>query len=139
MGRSPECDVRLEHRSISWFHCVLEQQADESWRVTDLGASNGIRIDGMRLEFGQLAFGQELMLGHVATSLLPPLEPLPSLREQWRRWLPWWLGAALIVSLGLLVWRELTAPPEPPEANRPSPPTHSEPPWAHRPPGTPGQ
>ncbi|MBS0261385.1 MAG: FHA domain-containing protein [Planctomycetes bacterium] len=54
VGRAPDCDVVLSFRTVSSKHCLLELR-DDSWFVTDLASSNGIRIDGERCAGGKLA------------------------------------------------------------------------------------
>lgn len=49
LGRSDECDVRLEHPSVSRQHATLEKRSNGLW-LTDLGGVNGTRLDGQRLD-----------------------------------------------------------------------------------------
>jgi transcriptional regulator with PAS, ATPase and Fis domain len=46
-GRSTECDVSIEHASVSRRHAVLHVGAD--LRIEDLGSSNGTRVSGKRV------------------------------------------------------------------------------------------
>lgn len=41
VGRTPECDVRLDHRSVSARHAQVTPLADGRLEVVDLGSSNG--------------------------------------------------------------------------------------------------
>jgi hypothetical protein len=45
IGRSPECEVRVDHWSISRFHAELSGSS-ENWSLRDTGSKNGLRIDG---------------------------------------------------------------------------------------------
>jgi GAF domain-containing protein len=45
IGRSPECEVRVDHYSISRFHAELNGN-DEHWALRDTGSKNGLRVDG---------------------------------------------------------------------------------------------
>ena len=62
LGRYPDCDVRLEYRSISGRHCEL-RLLDGFWRVCDLGSSNGTRINGNPVTLSWLFPDDELTLG----------------------------------------------------------------------------
>ena len=59
VGRHPLCDVRLDSLRISRHHCCMTQDKDELV-VRDLGSTNGIRINGERVERGRLRPGDEL-------------------------------------------------------------------------------
>jgi pSer/pThr/pTyr-binding forkhead associated (FHA) protein len=56
VGRHPLCDVRLDSLRISRHHCCMTQVKDEL-DVRDLGSTNGIRINGERVERGRLRTG----------------------------------------------------------------------------------
>jgi hypothetical protein len=63
LGRDPECDIQLESPKISRRHCCLAQVGD-SLVVRDLGSTNGIRINGVRVLEGHLKGGDELTIGN---------------------------------------------------------------------------
>jgi predicted component of type VI protein secretion system len=63
LGRDPECDIQLESPKISRRHCCLAQVGD-SLVVRDLGSTNGIRINGVRVVEGHLKGGDELTIGN---------------------------------------------------------------------------
>jgi ABC-type multidrug transport system ATPase subunit len=48
LGRSDDCDVRLEHPSVSRRHARLERRTSGLW-LSDLGGVNGTRYEGQRL------------------------------------------------------------------------------------------
>jgi ABC-type multidrug transport system ATPase subunit len=58
VGRAEDCDVRLDHPSVSRRHALLERKPDGLW-LTDLGGLNGLRHRGhrapgpVRLDFGE--------------------------------------------------------------------------------------
>jgi GAF domain-containing protein/FHA domain-containing protein len=55
IGRSPECEVRVDHYSISRFHAELSG-AGERWSLRDTGSKNGLRVDGhlaLRADFAK--------------------------------------------------------------------------------------
>ncbi len=65
IGRSPQCDVVIQHEAMSRKHCLLEVKNGNLF-VTDLGNSNGVTIEGDKIPpntpvpyqtFLSLAFG----------------------------------------------------------------------------------
>src|SRR5947209_15466715 len=48
VGRAEDCDVRLDHPSVSRRHATLERKPDGLW-LTDLGGVNGLRRGGQRV------------------------------------------------------------------------------------------
>ncbi len=48
VGRKEDCDVRLDHKSISKVHCVLVK-TDGLLLLRDLGSTNGTRVNGTRV------------------------------------------------------------------------------------------
>jgi pSer/pThr/pTyr-binding forkhead associated (FHA) protein len=48
VGRKEECDLRLDHKSISKMHCVIVK-TDGLLLLRDLGSTNGTRVNGQRI------------------------------------------------------------------------------------------
>jgi pSer/pThr/pTyr-binding forkhead associated (FHA) protein len=48
VGRNEDCDVRLEHKSVSKLHCILVR-TEGLVLVRDLGSTNGTRVNGQRV------------------------------------------------------------------------------------------
>ena len=48
VGRDADCDVRLEHKSVSKMHCVVVK-SDGLLLLRDLGSTNGTRVNGQRV------------------------------------------------------------------------------------------
>jgi pSer/pThr/pTyr-binding forkhead associated (FHA) protein len=48
VGRNEDCDVRLDHKSVSKLHCMLVK-TDGLVLVRDLGSTNGTRVNGQRV------------------------------------------------------------------------------------------
>src|SRR5579862_596441 len=48
VGRKEECDLRLDHKSVSKMHCVLVK-TDGVLLLRDLGSTNGTRVNGTRV------------------------------------------------------------------------------------------
>lgn len=63
IGRHPTCDARLDSIRVSRRHCCMTQDNGELV-VRDLGSTNGIRINGQRVEMGRLRPGDELSIAH---------------------------------------------------------------------------
>ena len=64
VGRHPQCDARLDSLRVSRHHCCMTQDLGEVI-VRDLGSTNGIRINGQRVELGRLRPGDELSIAHI--------------------------------------------------------------------------
>lgn len=60
IGRSAECELRIEHPSISRFHAEIAAIADGSgWHLHDTGSKNGLRVEGhttLSADFNGLAW-----------------------------------------------------------------------------------
>ena len=63
LGRHPECDIQIESRKISRRHCCIAQ-VEDYLVVRDLGSTNGIRINGVRVLEGRLRGSDELTIGN---------------------------------------------------------------------------
>ena len=64
VGRHPQCDARLDSIRVSRRHCCMTPDKGEVV-VRDLGSTNGIRINGQRVEMGRLRPGDELSIAHI--------------------------------------------------------------------------
>jgi pSer/pThr/pTyr-binding forkhead associated (FHA) protein len=62
LGRDSECDIQFESRKISRRHCCIAH-VGERLIVRDLGSTNGVRINGVRVVEGYLKAGDELSIG----------------------------------------------------------------------------
>jgi|GEM_PF-448230 predicted component of type VI protein secretion system len=76
VGRHPECDiVLLNSRKVSRKHCCLAQ-INNGYQVRDLGSTNGITINGKRVEKGaKIKIGDEVIFGDVEFQLLSGTAP----------------------------------------------------------------
>jgi pSer/pThr/pTyr-binding forkhead associated (FHA) protein len=69
LGRSSECDVVVEQRSVSRFHAEL-RVSPGGWTVRDLGSVNGTWLNGIRvLREARVGRGDVLRLGGLAMEL----------------------------------------------------------------------
>jgi pSer/pThr/pTyr-binding forkhead associated (FHA) protein len=48
IGRKEDCDLRLDHKSVSKMHCVIVK-TDGLLLLRDLGSTNGTRVNGQRV------------------------------------------------------------------------------------------
>ncbi len=64
VGRHPQCDARLDSIRVSRRHCCMTHD-EASLVVRDLGSTNGIRINGHRVEEGRIRVGDELSIAHI--------------------------------------------------------------------------
>lgn len=62
-GRHEECDIQLNSKKVSRRHCCVAQVRDYLV-VRDLGSTNGVRINGDKVNEGKLRTGDELTIGN---------------------------------------------------------------------------
>jgi hypothetical protein len=62
LGRSAGCDIRLGDPNVSRRHAELRQQGTSYWMV-DLGSTNGVEVNGARVERAKLDHGDTVTLG----------------------------------------------------------------------------
>ena len=64
LGRAPDCEVPVDHGSVSRRHASLIHDA-LGWRLTDLESKNGLRVGGERVSSRPLRDGQWFSIGDV--------------------------------------------------------------------------
>ncbi len=62
LGRHPECDIQIDSRKVSRRHCCIAH-VNDYLVVRDLGSTNGVRINGVRVVEGKLKNGDEFTIG----------------------------------------------------------------------------
>ena len=62
IGRSRDCDVTLDDPNVSRRHAELRNQGG-TWVVADLGSTNGVKVNGRRVNDHPLTPGDEITLG----------------------------------------------------------------------------
>jgi hypothetical protein len=62
LGRSRECDLVIDDPNVSRRHAEVRRDGD-GWVVSDLGSTNGVKVNGRRVEQAALAEGDEITLG----------------------------------------------------------------------------
>jgi len=70
VGRSPACDVHIEHGSVSGTHCEVTVTGS-GVAVRDLGSTNGTFLNRAPVQESMLGPGQRLQLGGVEMELIP--------------------------------------------------------------------
>ena len=68
VGRAPECDLRIESRRVSRHHCVLAWTGD-GLLIRDLGSTNGVLVNGKRVDNGRASVGDELAIADLRFTL----------------------------------------------------------------------
>lgn len=70
IGRSSDCEIHLDHRSISRLHAELSAH-EQTWRLQDTGSKNGLSVDGRLTQRADLAKSTWFMIGDVYCSFEP--------------------------------------------------------------------
>jgi pSer/pThr/pTyr-binding forkhead associated (FHA) protein len=77
VGRKEDCDLRLEHKSVSKLHCVIVK-TDGLLLLRDLGSTNGTRVNGTRVRRAALLPNDAVSIAHFKFRVfLGPDEPPP--------------------------------------------------------------
>src|SRR6059058_5476040 len=63
VGRKEDCDLRLEHKSVSKMHCVIVR-TDGLLLLRDLGSTNGTRVNGTRVRRAALLPNDQVSIAH---------------------------------------------------------------------------
>ena len=103
IGRSSECELQLDHPSISRFHAELQGE-ENSWILHDTGSKNGLRVDGHLVLKANLAKSTWFAVGDVycwVEVLDANAANLQRAQEMSRRETSRWLSARLSPSLGM--------------------------------------
>lgn len=62
LGRSSECTILIADESVSRQHAVIRQYDGET-QITDLGSTNGVAVNGVRVDEARLSSGDQVQLG----------------------------------------------------------------------------
>jgi pSer/pThr/pTyr-binding forkhead associated (FHA) protein len=76
IGRTDNCDVRLDHKSVSKMHCVIVK-TDGLLLLRDLGSTNGTRVNNQRVRRAALLPNDQLTIATYKFRILFGPEALP--------------------------------------------------------------
>jgi hypothetical protein len=62
VGRSRDCDLVVEDPNVSRRHAELTRE-DGTWQIADLGSTNGVKVNGRRVDRVPLRQGDRVTLG----------------------------------------------------------------------------
>ena len=107
LGRGEECDVSINHPSVSRVHAEIRRVSEGRYEFVDLGSANGVRVNGAEMPSTLLDGRDVIELGDVFLKFLPageiyiagadePLRPSPSVP-------PHRMSTSVKVAIGLLV------------------------------------
>ena len=63
VGRKEDCDLRLDHKSVSKLHCVIVK-SDGLLLLRDLGSTNSTRVNGQRVRRAALLPNDQLTIAN---------------------------------------------------------------------------
>lgn len=63
LGRSNSCDITVNDINASRSHAELRYELQGSWVLTDLGSTNGTKVNGQRITSTSLAAGDRIVIG----------------------------------------------------------------------------
>ncbi len=134
IGRTPENDIVIEHKSISRHHARIVRE-DGQYFALDLESANGVRVNGVEQSRVQLRAGDEIELGQVLLRFVTDdsgADSEAALANQKKRKLLMVAGggaAALALILVFALSGGKTQPtPTPPVAVKPTPAPAPQPP-----------
>ena len=65
LGRLPECDITFDDSAISRRHARVTHAEAGGYEIEDLGSTNGVRVNGEKVQRATLRDGDRLDLGGV--------------------------------------------------------------------------
>lgn len=69
LGRAADCDIVVNHDSVSRQHARLGYRAGQGWVIADQGSKNGVRIEGRRSDTAVLRNADWFAVGDVFCQL----------------------------------------------------------------------
>lgn len=71
IGRGEECDIAINHSSVSRVHAELHPLGQGRFEIIDLDSSNGVRINGIELQRSLIHPRDVIELGDVILKFIP--------------------------------------------------------------------
>jgi pSer/pThr/pTyr-binding forkhead associated (FHA) protein len=73
LGRHPSCGFQVRDEFASPYHAVLAPRDDGEWYISDLGSTNGTRVQGYRIgqDHHMLARGDRIGIGRTTLIAVP--------------------------------------------------------------------
>src|SRR5213080_4079264 len=90
IGRKEECDLRLDHKSVSKMHCVIVK-TDGLLLLRDLGSTNGTRVNGTRVRRAALLPNDQVSIAnfkfrvYLGPDVAPPAPVIDGAAEHTQR------------------------------------------------------
>lgn len=76
VGRREDCDLQLDHKSVSKLHCVIVK-TDGLLLLRDLGSTNGTRVNGQRVRRAALLPNDQLHIASLRYRVVFHQQPEP--------------------------------------------------------------
>ena len=74
IGRGEECDIIIDHRSVSQKHAKVIRESNSEYKIIDLNSKNGVKVGGEEYRAVHLKRGDIVELGHVKFRFVEPGE-----------------------------------------------------------------
>ena len=74
IGRGEDCDIIIDHRSVSQKHAKIVREGGANYQIVDLNSKNGVRIGGEKYNSTYIKRGDIVELGHVKFRFVEPGE-----------------------------------------------------------------
>ncbi len=116
IGRGEECEVAVNHPSVSRVHAEIRPIGDGRYEIVDLGSANGVRVNGVELPNSLLDARDVIELGDVVLKFLPAGEiyipgneetfhppPITTGMGAMSTWTKVGIGAGLMVAAGVVL------------------------------------
>jgi pSer/pThr/pTyr-binding forkhead associated (FHA) protein len=82
LGRGEECDVILNHASVSRVHAEIQSLGDGRYEILDRESANGVRVNGVELQRSLLDARDMIELGEVVLKFIPAGQMYRPTREE---------------------------------------------------------
>ncbi len=71
IGRGEECDISLNHGSVSRVHAEIQTLGDGRYEIIDRESANGVRVNGAELQRALLDARDTIELGDIVLKFIP--------------------------------------------------------------------